>query len=229
MNLLALRKLRYGLYVVSSRRRDRFNGLIANGVSQVSAVPANFVVSINKENLTHEFIKASKVLSFSVLSKNTPLSFIGRFGFNSGREIDKFKGVSYKIGKTGAPIVLDNTLAYVEANVINEADLGTHTIFIAQMVDSDIIREGEPMTYDYYSEVKRGPTSKKASLYIEQIAVTKAQKYQCCRCFYIYDPEFGDPDGNVSPGTSFELLPDDWECPICGASKNYFDKLEGTE
>jgi len=69
MNLLALRKLRYGLYVVSSRRRDRFNGLIANGVSQVSAVPANFVVSINKENLTHEFIKASKVLSFSVLSK----------------------------------------------------------------------------------------------------------------------------------------------------------------
>jgi flavin reductase (DIM6/NTAB) family NADH-FMN oxidoreductase RutF/rubredoxin len=229
MNLLALRKLRYGLYVVGSKKDDKLNGLIANGVSQVSAVPANFVVSINKENLTHEFIKASKVLSFSVLSKNTPLSFIGRFGFNSGREIDKFKGVSYKIGKTGAPIVLDNTLAYVEANVINEADLGTHTIFIAQMVDSDIIREGEPMTYDYYSEVKRGPTSKKASLYIEQIAVTKAQKYQCCRCFYIYDPEFGDPDGNVSPGTSFELLPDDWKCPICGASKNYFDKLEGTE
>ena len=157
------------------------------------------------------------------------MSFIGRFGFNSGREINKFKGVSYKIGKTGAPIVLDNTLAYVEANVINEADLGTHTIFIAQMVDSDIIREGEPMTYDYYAEVKRGPTSKKASLYIEQIAVTKAQKYQCRRCFYIYDPEFGDPDGNVSPGTSFELLPDDWKCPICGASKNYFDKLEGTE
>ena len=229
MNLLALRKLRYGLYVVSSKRRDRVNGLIANGVSQVSAVPANFVVSINKENLTHEFIKASKVLSFSVLSKNTPLNFIGRFGFNSGREIDKFKGVSYKIGKTGAPIVLDNTLAYVEANVINEADLGTHTIFIAQMVDSDIIREGEPMTYDYYSEVRRGPTSKKASLYIEQIAVTKAQKYQCRRCSSIYDPEFGDPDGNVSPGTSFELLPDDWKCPICGASKNYFDKLEGTE
>jgi flavin reductase (DIM6/NTAB) family NADH-FMN oxidoreductase RutF/rubredoxin len=229
MNLLALRKLRYGLYVVGSKKDDKLNGLIANGVSQVSAVPANFVVSINKENLTHEFIKASKVLSFSVLSKNTPLSFIGRFGFNSGREINKFKGVSYKIGKTGAPIVLDNTLAYVEANVINEADLGTHTIFIAQMVDSDIIREGEPMTYDYYSEVKRGPTSKKASLYIEQIAVTKAQKYQCCRCFYIYDPEFGDPDGNVSPGTSFELLPDDWKCPICGASKNYFDKLEGTE
>jgi len=228
MNLLALRKLRYGLYVVGSRRKDRFNGLIANGVSQVSAVPANFVVSINKENLTHEFIKASKVLSFSVLSKNTPLNFIGRFGFNSGREIDKFKGVSYKIGKTGAPIVLDNTLAYVEANVINEADLGTHTIFIVQMVDSDIIREGEPMTYDYYSEVRRGPTSKKASLYIEQIAVPKAQKYQCRRCSSIYDPEFGDPDGNVSPGTSFELLPDDWKCPICGASKNYFAKLEGT-
>lgn len=228
MNLLALRKLRYGLYVVSSKKDDKVNGLIANGISQVSAVPANFVLSINKENLTHEFIKASKVLSFAVLSKETPLSFIGRFGFKSGREIDKFKGINFKIGKTGAPIVLDNTLAYVEAKVINEADLGTHTVFIAQMVDSDIIKAGEPMTYDYYSEVRRGPTSKKAPLYIEPITVIRAERYQCRRCGCIYDPEVGDPDGNIPPGTPFELLPDDWKCPICGANKNYFDKLESS-
>jgi Conserved protein/domain typically associated with flavoprotein oxygenases, DIM6/NTAB family len=141
MNLLALQKMRYGLYVVGSRKDDRFNGLIANGITQVSAVPANFVVSINKENLTHEFIKASKVLSIAVLSKDAPLDFISRFGFKSGREIDKFEGINYKTGKTGAPIVLDNTLAYVEANVFNEADMGTHTIFIAQMVDTTSSRK----------------------------------------------------------------------------------------
>ena len=169
MNLRALYKLRYGLYVVSSRKDDRFNGLIANGITQVSAVPANFVVSINKENLTYEFIKASKVLSIAVLSKEAPLDFIGRFGFKSGREIDKFEGINYKVGKTGAPIVLDNTLAYVEANVINEADLGTHTIFIAQMVDTAIIKEGEPMTYEHYTDVLRGPTSKRAPIYFEEM------------------------------------------------------------
>ena len=167
MNLKALHKLRYGLYVVSSRKDDRFNGLIANGITQVSAVPANFVVSINKENLTYEFIKTSKVLSIAVLSKEAPLDFIGRFGFKSGRDIDKFEGINYKVGKTGAPIVLDNTLAYVEAKVINEADLGTHTIFIAQMVDTAISKEGEPMTYDYYTNVLRGPTSKRAPIYFE--------------------------------------------------------------
>jgi len=226
MNLMALRKMEYGLYVLSSRKDDRFNGMIANGISQVSSVPANFVISVNKQNLTHDFIKKSKVLSFAVLSKNTPLSFIGRFGFNSGRELDKFKGVNYKTGKTGAPIVLDNALAYVEAKVINEIALETNTIFVAQMVDTDILKEGEPLTYDYYSEIKRGPTSKKAPLYIEQITVIRAEKYQCRRCGYIYDPEVGDPDGNIPPGTPFEVLPDSWKCPICGATKNYFDKLE---
>ena len=228
MNLMALRKMEYGLYVLSSRKDERFNGMIANGITQVSSVPANFVISVNKKNLTHEFIKKSRVLSFAILSRDTPLSFIGRFGFNSGRELDKFKGVNYKVGKTGAPIVLDNALAYVEAKVINEIDLKTNTIFVAQMADTNILKEGEPLTYDYYSEIKRGPTSKKAPLYIEQVTVIRAEKYQCRRCGYIYDPEVGDPDGNIPPGTPFELLPDGWKCPICGATKNYFDKLESS-
>ena len=228
MNLMALRKMQYGLYVLSSMKDNHFNGMIANGISQVSSVPANFIISVNKQNLTHEFIKKSRVLSFAILSRDTPLSFVGRFGFNSGRELDKFKGINYKTGKTGAPIVLDNALAYVEAKVINEIDLETNTVFVAQMVDTAVLKEGEPLTYDYYSEIKRGPTSKKAPLYIEQITVIRAEKYQCRRCGYIYDPEVGDPDGNIPPGTPFELLPDGWKCPICGATKNYFDKLESS-
>ena len=100
MNVKALYKLVYGLYVVSSRKEDRLNGQIANTVFQISSEPPTIAVSINKNNLTHEFIEQSKVLAVSVLSQDTPLSFIGHFGFKSGRDIDKLEGINYKIGGT---------------------------------------------------------------------------------------------------------------------------------
>ncbi|MFC2021841.1 rubredoxin [Chloroflexota bacterium] len=228
MNLEALHRLGYGLYVVSSRKGDKLNGQIANTVFQITSQPPTIAVSINKQNLTHEFIKESKVLVVSILSHDTPLSFIGRFGFKSGREIDKFEGISYQIGETQAPVVIDNTLAYLEARVIQEVDVGTHTIFIGELVRAEIVKEGEPMTYAYYHHVKRGTTPKTAPSYIgeEEAAVFKAPKYRCTVCGYIYDPELGDPDGGIKPRTPFEELPDDWVCPICGASKNEFERIE---
>lgn len=106
MNLKALHKLSYGLYVVASRQGDKLNGQIANTVFQVAAEPPTIAVGINKENLTHEFIKSSKIFSASVLSRETPLSFIGHFGFKSGRELDKFAGINYQTGETQAPWLL---------------------------------------------------------------------------------------------------------------------------
>ncbi|MEA1964613.1 MAG: flavin reductase family protein, partial [Candidatus Aerophobetes bacterium] len=132
MNLKALYKISYGLYVISSRKEGRLNGQIANTLFQVTAEPPSVAVSINKENLTHQFIEKSRVFAASVLSEDTSLNFIGHFGFKSGREIDKFTQVHYKIGKTGAPLVLDNTLACLEVRVIKEVDAGTHTIFIGK-------------------------------------------------------------------------------------------------
>jgi flavin reductase (DIM6/NTAB) family NADH-FMN oxidoreductase RutF len=167
MNLMALYNLSYGLYVVSSRKGDRFNGQIANTVFQVTSEPPTVAVSINKQNLTHEFINNSKVFTASVLSKDTPLSFIGHFGFKSGREVDKLKGINYKLGESKAPIVLDHSLAYLEAKVINQVDVGTHTIFIGELVGADILSEAEPMTYAYYHQVKRGTTPKTAPSYIK--------------------------------------------------------------
>ncbi len=228
MNLEALYRLGYGLYVVSSRKGDRFNGQVANTVFQITSQPPTIAVSINKQNLTHEYIKESKVLAVSVLSQDTPLSFIGRFGFKSGREIDKFEGINYKVGASQAPVVIDNTLAYLEAKVIQEVDMGTHTIFIGELVGADVLKEGEPMTYAYYHQVKRGTTPKTAPSYIEdkKAEVPKAPKYKCSVCGYIYDPELGDADGGIKPGTPFEKIPDDWVCPICGASKSVFEKTE---
>jgi rubredoxin/flavin reductase (DIM6/NTAB) family NADH-FMN oxidoreductase RutF len=185
-------------------------------------------VCINKQNLTHEFITESKVLTASILSRDTPLSFIGHFGFKSGREIDKFTDVKYKLGETKAPIVLDHSLAYLEAKVINQVDVGTHTIFIGELVGADVLKEGEPMTYAYYHQVKRGTTPKTAPSYIEERkeTVSKMAKYQCTVCGYIYDPELGDPDGGIKPGTPFEKIPDTWVCPVCGASKDQFEKIK---
>jgi len=228
VNLKALYKLGYGLYVVSSRKGNKFNGQIANTVFQISSEPPTIAVSINKNNLTHEFIKESKVLTVSILSQNTPLSFIGHFGFKSGRNIDKFEGINYKIGKTQTPVVSDNTLAYLEVKVTQEVDVGTHTIFIGELVGADIMKEGEPMTYAYYHQVKRGTTPKTAPSYIEERkeVTSKVAKYKCTVCGYIYDPEKGDPDGGIAPGTPFEQIPDDWVCPVCGASKDQFEKIE---
>jgi len=227
MNLKALYKLGYGLYVVSSRKGDRLNGQIANTVFQITSEPPTIAVSINKNNLTHEFITESKVLAVSVLSQDTPLSFIGHFGFKSGRDIDKLEGINYKTGETQAPVITDNTLAYLEARVIQEVDAGTHTIFVGELVGADVLKEGEPMTYAYYHQVKRGTTPKTAPSYIaEKKEVPKMVKYKCTVCGYIYDPELGDPDGGIKPGTPFEEIPDDWVCPICGAAKSEFERME---
>ncbi len=168
MNLQALHKLGYGMYVIGSRKGDRLNGQIANTVFQITSEPPTLAVSINKNNLTHEFIKESKVFTVSVLCQETPLSFIGHFGFKSGRDINKLEGISYKIGHTKAPVVIENAVSYLEAKVLQEIDVGTHTIFVGEIVGADVLSEKVCMTYDYYHRVKRGTTPKTAPVYVEE-------------------------------------------------------------
>jgi flavin reductase (DIM6/NTAB) family NADH-FMN oxidoreductase RutF/rubredoxin len=228
MNLQALRPISYGLYIIGSRKGDRINAQIANTVVQVCSEPPAISVAINKGNLTHEFIKDSGVFTVSVLCQDAPLSLIGKFGWKSGRDADKFDGVNYILGETKAPIVLDHAVAYMEAKVVNEADARTHTIFIGELVGAEVLSEDEPMTYAHYHKVKRGTTPKTAPSYIEEKkgGTPKMAKYKCSVCGYIYDPEKGDPDSGVAPGTPFEDLPGDWTCPVCGASKSEFEKME---
>jgi flavin reductase (DIM6/NTAB) family NADH-FMN oxidoreductase RutF/rubredoxin len=234
MDVRALWLCSYGLYVVSSRKGENLNGQIANTVFQVTAEPPTIAVSINKANLTHEFVSASKVFSASIISTEAPLTFIGKWGFKSGRDIAKFKDTEYRTGKTGVPIVLDHALAYIEAEVVNSLDVGTHTIFIGKVVDCGVLREGEPMTYAYYHEVKKGKTPPKAATYIgpdkgaEEARTERKKmiKYRCTVCGYIYDPKAGDPDAGVKPGTAFEDVPNDWVCPVCGVGKDQFEPAE---
>jgi flavin reductase (DIM6/NTAB) family NADH-FMN oxidoreductase RutF/rubredoxin len=223
-----LHNIGYGMYIVSSRKVDVFNGQIANTVFQVTSNPATIAISINKDNLTHEFIQASKMFSVSILSQETPLTFIGEFGFKSGRKENKFKDVKYKVLESGCPVVLDNSLGYLEAKVVKQLDCGTHTLFLGEIVNSEVLLEAKAMTYDYYHQVKRGTTPQSAPTFIEEEMVKPKEntmkKYRCTVCGYIYDPAAGDPDSGIAAGTPFEKIPDSWVCPVCGVDKSKFEE-----
>jgi len=235
MDLKTLFKVSYGMYIVSSKKDNKLNGQIANTVFQVTSDPPAISVSINKQNLTHDYIIASKLFTVSILTEDTPMQFIGKFGFKSGRDIDKFKYTSYKMGITNAPVVLDYSLGYIEAELTSNMDNGTHTLFIGKIVNAETINDKLPMTYAYYHEIKKGKSPKSAPTYIssadngekeQKSEVIKMSKYRCTVCDYIYDPAQGDPDAGVKPETAFESLPDDWVCPVCGADKTQFVKEE---
>ncbi|MGQ9732930.1 MAG: rubredoxin [Candidatus Zipacnadales bacterium] len=227
----ALLTIEYGLYVVSSRLGERINGLLGNVVMQVSDEPNRLAIAINKRSLTHEYIAQSGVFAVSVLEQATPLTYIGLFGFRSGREIDKFAQAEYRLGSTGCPIALKHALSFIEAQVFDTADVGKHTIFVADVVEASILRQGTPLTYAHYREVKKGktpadaPTPTRMGVYLEpspKWSDAPMQKYVCDVCGYVYDPVKGDPDNGIEPGTAFDDLPDDWTCPVCGAAKSEF-------
>jgi len=119
LDLESLFNLSYGMCIISSQKDGEFNGCIVNTVFQIVPEPLTLAVSVNKENLTHKYITESKVFTVSILAEDTPISFIGRFGFRSGRDIDKFEQVNCRIGQSGVPVVLDNTVGFIEAEVIN--------------------------------------------------------------------------------------------------------------
>lgn len=235
MDIQAFFKVSYGLYIVSSRDGDNFTGHVSNTVFQVSAKPARFAIATHKDNLTTGYIRKSKVFSVSVLQQDCDLEFLGPWGFQSGKEVDKFSQVTYKTGLSGAPIVLDKTIAYIDCEVQQEIDTGSHIMFIGLAVDAEVIDPSRPpLTYTYYRDVIKGISPENAPTYTEKEDVagtevrteSELKKFRCLVCGYIYDPAEGDPSKNIPAGTSFEELPDDWRCPICGVGKEEFKSLE---
>jgi ferric-chelate reductase [NAD(P)H] len=150
------RDLSYGLYIVTSNYEGQMNGQVVNTVIQVTSEPPRIAVIVNKKNYTHELILKSKVFSASVLEKSTPMTFLGPFGFKSGRDFDKLSKVSFQKGITGCPLINEHALSVIEAEVINQVDLGTHTIFVGNVVSSNVFSKGTPLTYQYYHTVLKG-------------------------------------------------------------------------
>lgn len=227
MNYEAYFKISYGLFVIGTQYDGKANGYIANTAFQVTAEPPKLAISCNKDNYSAEMIKKSKSFSISVLSINSKPEIIGTFGYKSGKDIDKFSAFKYQTGKTNSPILTEDCIAFFECELVDTFDVGSHYIFIGEVIDGDVLDESqEPITYAFYRNVRKGVAPKNAPTYIDKSKTEKTKQsdsYKCIVCGYLYNPENGDPEGGIAPGTKFEDIPDDWTCPLCGASKDVFE------
>lgn len=243
MKLKAFHKLSYGLYLIASEYQGKKAGYIANTTFQVTSEPPQIAISCHKNNQTTQVILDSGIFSISVLKKEVNMKIIGDFGFMSSYDIDKFNGIHTITAKTGAPIVLDSSVAWFDCKVVKSIDLGSHYLIIGEVLDSDEISDEEPLTYQYYREKYKMYSPKNSPTYIEKsfleaepvVSPTEikeeepehehifdGQSYVCLICGFTYNPEEGDPSMSIAPGTPFEDLPEDYKCPICNASKEYF-------
>jgi flavin reductase (DIM6/NTAB) family NADH-FMN oxidoreductase RutF/rubredoxin len=231
----AFLRLTYGLYLVTCADEDRQNAYIANTVFQVTSQPARMAISCHKENFSAGLIREGGRFGISVLQKDTPVEFIRRFGYQSGRDVKKFGQLNYKKGNTGVPIVYDYTIAWFECSVKQQIDADTHWLFIGEVVDFGMLSSyEEPLDYTYYRNTYKAASPAKAPTYIpaDDTPVTGDHpsvdtRFACAICEYVYNPAKGDPSGGIPPGTPFEDLPDDWLCPICGAGKAVFSETGG--
>ncbi len=199
----ALYKLSYGVFMLSSKSGDKANGCITNTCMQVSNSPTKIAISVLNTNLTCDMIKESGVFALSILDKTCIFETIKHFGMQSGRDTDKFAGVNMPPDCNNVPYLAWSTCAVISAKVSESINLGSHTLFIAEVVDLKVISDNEPLTYAYYhSNVKPKPQS-----------VDKSKKivaWKCKICGYVYEGE---------------SLPDEYICPLCGHPADDFEPV----
>ncbi len=164
MDKKALYALSYGVYTVTSWDNGRPTGCTANSAMQITSSPATIAVSINKGNYTNSVIDESGHFAICILAEDSDPIVIGRFGFMSGRDTDKFDGVPYTV--RGAMPVPDAACAYICCKVVDKMQTSTHTVFLGEVTDAGVTRQGTPMTYAYYHNVIKGKTAKNAPTYI---------------------------------------------------------------
>lgn len=214
MNKNTFRNLSYGVYIISTLDGERPTGCVANSVMQITSSPATIAVSMNHDNYTNVCIEKTGKFAISILSEQSAPELIGRFGFQSGKDVDKFDGVE-AIQKEDLSVVAD-ACGYIVCNVINKMETSTHTVFLGEVVDADVLKQEEPMTYAYYHKVVKGKSPKNAPTYLPEEKEEKVDnsKWVCGICGYVYD-------GKVP----FEELPEDYKCPICKQPKSVFKKM----
>lgn len=200
MDNTAFFKLSYGLFVVTAHEGDKDNGCITNTVVQQTTTPNRISVTINKNNYTHDMIKRTGVFNVSVLSEKTKFETFKHWGFQSGKDIDKTVGITYFRLENGVIYIVDGVNAVMCAKVEQEVDLGTHTMFIAEVTDAFSTEEDSSATYAFYHKnIKPAPQQAKKKGWI------------CTVCGYIYEGE---------------VLPEDFICPTCKHPASDFKRIE---
>ncbi len=204
MNDKAMHKLTYGLFVLTTNLYKN-NGCIINTTVQLTTTPNTISIAVNKANLTHDLVKESGEFNISVISEDADFELFKRFGFQSGRSCDKFEDFTdYKESANGISYITKGTNAYISAKVISSQDLGTHTLFIAEVTDMDVLSDTPSASYSYYhANIK--PKS-------QSVGVTEKGEtiWRCTICGYEYIGE---------------ELPDDFICPLCKHPASDFEKV----
>jgi flavin reductase (DIM6/NTAB) family NADH-FMN oxidoreductase RutF/rubredoxin len=209
MDKSAMFTITSGLFVAGVEEGGKLNACTINTAIQATSEPMQMHVTMMKSNLTTQMIRKKGSLTVSVLSLDAPLSIIGNFGMQSGRDNDKFKEIEYKLDSNGNPYLEKNTVAYMSLNVTSMLDLGSHYLFICDVIEAEKTEAGQPMTYADYRTMKKGGKVAKAESQDEE---KKEQKqWVCSVCHWVYD-------GDIP----FEELPDDYKCPVCDAPKSAF-------
>ena len=190
----------YGLYVLTASEGEKDNGCIINTVMQVTSDPLQIAIAVNKKNYTNEMIQRTKKFNVSILTESSKFEIFEHFGFHSGRDTDKFADfVDTKRSPNGVLYITQNTNSYMSAYVKQEIDLGTHTLFVAQLVAAEILSEEPTVTYKYYqNNIKPKPQK------------TEKKGWRCKICGYIYEGED---------------LPPDFICPWCKHGAVDFEKI----
>ena len=201
-NPTAMFKLTYGLFVLSAKEGDKDNACIINTVSQVADKPMRVQIAVNKKNLTHDMILATGVFSVSVLTEEVPFAVFERFGFASGRDKNKFEGcIHFRRAHNGTLYLTKYTNAYMGCRVVETVDLGSHTLFIAEVTEGEVLSDVPSVTYAYYfAHIKPKPQPKTEE---------KKTTYVCRICGYVYEGE---------------ELPEDFICPLCKHGAEDFEK-----
>lgn len=219
MDKQIFRDISYGMYLVTTVDKNNKNvGCVINTLTQITSTNTIISISLNKDNYTNTAIKENKLFSVSILSVETPKEVIGTFGYHSSKTIDKFEKLNYTI-KNDVPVIKENICGYLIAEAINIIDCNTHNLIIAKVLSTNKVSHLEPMTYKYYQENLKGTSPKNAPTYIDESPESNllSDKYQCSLCGHIYD--------NAKERIKFEDLPVDWKCPLCGAPKSLFNKI----
>lgn len=203
MDRRAMYKLSYGLFVLTSAFEGKDNGCIINTAGQVTSEPNRISIAVNKANYTQELVQKSGRFNISVLGEDASFDLFKRFGFQSGRDTDKFAGFSEcKRSANGLYYVSSGTNAYLSAAVEQTLDLGSHTLFIASVEDMEVLSDISPATYAYYqSNIKPKP---------DKTVGNGKNIWRCSVCGYTYEGE---------------ELPPDFICPLCKHPASDFEKV----
>ena len=205
MDKKAMYNLTYGLFVLTARLGEKDNGCIINTAGQVTSTPNRISITVNKDNLTHDLVKESGRFNISILSERANFDIFKHFGFQTGRETDKFDGyAACKRSENGLYYITEGTNAYISGTVEQAIDLGSHTMFIASVDDMEVLASEPSASYAYYqSSIKPKPEKKEAG---------GKTVWRCTVCGYVYE---GD------------VLPDDFVCPLCKHPASDFEKVNG--